>query len=38
MGALSDSTIDAFLTAASEVVGEARRALPAAARSVLKSV
>ena len=38
MGELSDATIDAFLAAIAEVVAEARRAQPAAARPALKSV
>ena len=38
MGELSDATIDAFLAAIAEVVAEARRAQPPAARPALKSV
>jgi 2-aminoethylphosphonate-pyruvate transaminase len=38
MGELSDGTIDAFLAAIADVVAEARRAEPPAARPALKSI
>ncbi|HEY4395647.1 MAG TPA: aminotransferase class V-fold PLP-dependent enzyme [Polyangia bacterium] len=38
MGELSDATIDAFLAAIADVVAEARRSQPSAARPALKSV
>jgi len=38
MGELSDATIDAFLAAIADVVAEARRSQPPAARPALKSV